>query len=236
MFKTSAEAAAFAEELKKLYKNTELDAAICAPFTQLAVLKAAFAGTGIKLGAQNVHFEEQGAFTGEISPAMLTEIGVDYTIVGHSERREYFGETDETVNKKLHKLFEHGITPILCVGEKLEHREAGKEYEIVQGQLEKDLKGLNAAQVAGLVIAYEPIWAIGTGRTATPAQAEEICGFIRKTVAALYDGETAEQLRIQYGGSVKPDNISDILGRNDVDGALVGGASLVATDFIKLIG
>jgi triosephosphate isomerase len=160
---------------------------------------------------------------------------VDCVIIGHSERREYFAETDETVNKKLHKLYEHGLLPILCVGENLERRDAGKEFEVVENQLKKDLAGLSAAQIEKLTIAYEPIWAIGTGRTATPDQADEMCAFIRKTVAALYSAETADRLRVQYGGSVKPDNASDILNREDVDGALVGGASLVPEDFIRII-
>ncbi|MDR0425392.1 MAG: triose-phosphate isomerase [Clostridiales Family XIII bacterium] len=237
MFKTTAEALSFAEAFKKLYKDAgaEAEAAICAPFTQLSALKGAFAGTGIKLGAQNVHFEEQGAFTGEVSPGMLVEIGVDYTIVAHSERREYFGETDETANKKLHKLFGHGISPILCVGEKLEHRDAGMEQEIVSGQLRKDLEGLGAGHAASLVIAYEPIWAIGTGRTATPEQVDSICAFIRRTACSIFGDEAGAQLRILYGGSVKPGNIAEILEIEDVDGALVGGASLVAEDFIKIV-
>jgi triosephosphate isomerase len=166
---------------------------------------------------------------------MLREIGVDYAIVGHSERREYFAETDETVNKKLHKLYEYDILPILCVGEKLDQRDAGTAEAVVKAQVEKDLEGLSAAQVCRLVIAYEPIWAIGTGRTASPEQAQEMCAFIRNTVASLYGAETADKLRVQYGGSVKPDNAAEILGKADVDGALVGGASLVVEDFIKIV-
>jgi triosephosphate isomerase len=235
MFKTTAEAVAFADEFKRLYKGSEAEVGICAPFTQLAALKAALAGTGIKLGAQNVHFEESGAFTGEISVGMLAEIGVDYVIVGHSERREYFAETDETVNKKLRKLYERGVTPILCVGENLGQRDGGQERDVVAGQLKKDLAGLDASQAAKLVIAYEPIWAIGTGRTATPEQADEMCGFIRETVAALHGQEAASQTRVQYGGSVKPDNASEILNKKDVDGALVGGASLKPGDFIRIV-
>lgn len=235
MYKTTAEALAFAEALKGIRLDPAVEAGVCAPFTQLAALKAAFAGTDVKLGAQNAHFEDQGAFTGEVSAPMLKEIGVDYTVIGHSERREYFAETDETVNKKLRQLFAYGITPILCVGEKLERRDAGEELQVVREQLEKDLAGLTAAQVAELVIAYEPIWAIGTGRTASPDQAESMCRFIRETVAGLYDGAAADKVRIQYGGSVKPDNAAEILGRPNVDGALVGGASLVPEDFAKIV-
>jgi triosephosphate isomerase len=235
MYKTTAEAAAFAASFKALYRDASVEAGVCAPFTQLAALKEAFSGSGVKLGAQNVHFEEKGAYTGEISVAMLREIGVDYVIVGHSERREYFAETDETVNKKLHKLYEHGILPILCVGENLEERDAGAAESVVAAQLAKDLAGLGAASVKLLVIAYEPIWAIGTGRTATPEQAQEMCAFIRGTVASLYDADTADKLRVQYGGSVKPENAAEILSKPDVDGALVGGASLVPEDLIKIV-
>jgi triosephosphate isomerase len=237
MYKTTAEAVAFAEAFNRLYTGAGADAeaGICAPFTQLAALKDAFAGSGVKLGAQNVHFEEKGAYTGEISASMLREIGVDYAIVGHSERREYFAETDESVNKKLHKLYEYDILPILCVGEKLDQRDAGKAEAVVKAQVEKDLAGLSSAQIERLVIAYEPIWAIGTGRTATPEQAQEMCAFIRGTVVSLYGAAAADKLRVQYGGSVKPDNAAEILGKADVDGALVGGASLVPEDFIKIV-
>ncbi|MDR3295584.1 MAG: triose-phosphate isomerase [Clostridiales Family XIII bacterium] len=235
MYKTTAEALAFAAAFKKLYKEEAAEAGVCAPFTQLAALKAAFDGTAVRLGAQNAHFEEEGAYTGEISPAMLVEIGVDYTIIGHSERREYFAETDETVNKKLHALFAHHIAPILCVGEKLEQRDAGQACTVVETQLKKDLAGLTAAQAGTLVVAYEPIWAIGTGRTATPEQAEEMCAFIRKTAAGLYGGAAADSLRVQYGGSVKPDNAREIFSKANVDGALVGGASLKPEDLIRII-
>jgi triosephosphate isomerase len=237
MYKTTAEALVFADAFKRLYKDAGADAevAVCAPFTQLAALKGAFAGSGVGLGAQNVHFEEKGAYTGEISAPMLKEIGVDYAIVGHSERREYFAETDESVNKKLHKLYEYGILPILCVGENLDQRDAGKAEAVVKAQVEKDLAGLPAERIEQLVIAYEPIWAIGTGRTASPEQAQEMCAFIRTTVASLYGAGAADKLRVQYGGSVKPDNAAEILGKADVDGALVGGASLVPEDFIKIV-
>lgn len=235
MFKTKAEAIAFAEEFRELYKDTDVQTAICAPFTNLEALKEAFAGTEIKVGAQNVHFADEGAFTGEISVSMLEEIGVDFCIVGHSERRQYFGETDETVNKKLKKLFEGPIRPILCVGESLEERDADKAFDVVGGQIKADLEGIDAADVKKLVIAYEPIWAIGTGRTATPDQAEEMCAFIRKTLIELYGEEVSDEVIIQYGGSVKPANATEIMNMDEIDGALVGGASLKPKDFMGII-
>ena len=236
MYKTTAEAKAFAEEFSKLYKDTDVRAAICAPFTQLVALKEAFAGTNVKLGAQNVHFEDEGAFTGEISVEMLKEIGVDYCIIGHSERREYFAETDETVNLKLKKLFSSSdIIPILCVGENLDEREAGNAFDVVEGQLKSDLDGIDRGDVSKLVIAYEPIWAIGTGKTATPEQAGEMCAHIRNIVEKLYDEDTCDSVIIQYGGSVKPENASEIMNMDEIDGALVGGASLDASKFIKIV-
>lgn len=235
MFKTKAEAIAFAEEFRELYKDTDVQTAICAPFTNLEALKEAFAGTEIKVGAQNVHFADEGAFTGEISVSMLEEIGVDFCIVGHSERRQYFGETDETVNKKLKKLFEGPIRPILCVGESLEERDADKAFDVVGGQIKADLEGIDAADVKKMVIAYEPIWAIGTGRTATPDQAEEMCAFIRKTLIELYGEEVSDEVIIQYGGSVKPANATEIMNMDEIDGALVGGASLKPKDFMEII-
>lgn len=235
MFKTKAEALEFAEEFKKLYKGTDVQTAICAPFTNLEALKEAFRNTDIRLGAQNVHFADEGAYTGEISVSMLEEIGVDFCIVGHSERRQYFGETDETVNLKLKKLFEGNIRPIMCVGESLEERDAGKAQAKVRGQLELGLEGIGAVDIARLVIAYEPIWAIGTGRTATPEQAEEMCAFIRSTLIELYDEDTADQVIIQYGGSVKPANATEIMNMDEIDGALVGGASLKPKDFMDII-
>lgn len=236
MYKTTAEAKAFAEEFSKLYKDTDVRAAICAPFTQLVALKEAFAGTNVKLGAQNVHFEDEGAFTGEISVEMLKEIGVDYCIIGHSERREYFAETDETVNLKLKKLFSSSeIIPILCVGENLSEREAGNAFDVVEGQFKADLEGIDKADVSKLVIAYEPIWAIGTGKTATPEQAGEMCAHIRNIVEKLYDEDTCDSVIIQYGGSVKPENASEIMNMDEIDGALVGGASLDASKFIKIV-
>lgn len=236
MYKTTAEARAFAEEFSKIYRDTDVRAAICAPFTQLTALKEAFAGTNVKVGAQNVHFEDDGAFTGEISVGMLNEIGVDYCIIGHSERREYFAETDETVNLKLKKLFSSSdIIPILCVGENLDEREAGNAFDVVEGQLKSDLDGIDRRDVSKLVIAYEPIWAIGTGKTATPEQAGEMCAHIRSIIERLYDEDTCDSVIIQYGGSVKPENASEIMNMDEIDGALVGGASLDALKFIKIV-
>lgn len=236
MFKTKREALEFAEGFRAVYDNKDVKAAICAPFTDLQLLVEVFENTGIGVGAQNVHFEESGAFTGEISAAMLAELGVDYCIVGHSERREYFGETDETVNLKLKRLFQDtSITPILCVGENLSEREAGQAEIIVSGQLEKDLSGLDSGQVGRMVIAYEPIWAIGTGRTATAQQAEEMCAYVRETVERLFGNRCAEEVRIQYGGSVKPENASEIMNMDNIDGALVGGASLIHTKFNEIV-
>ena len=236
MYKTTAEARAFAEEFSKIYRDTDVRAAICAPFTQLTALKEAFAGTNVKVGAQNVHFEDEGAFTGEISVGMLNEIGVDYCIIGHSERREYFAETDETVNLKLKKLFSSSdIIPILCVGENLDEREEGNAFDVVEGQLKSDLDGIDRGDVSKIVIAYEPIWAIGTGKTATPEQAGEMCAHIRSIIERLYDEDTCDSVIIQYGGSVKPENASEIMNMDEIDGALVGGASLDASKFIKIV-
>lgn len=236
MYKTKKEALEFAEEFKKLYGNTDVRAAVCAPFTQLETLKEAFAGTGIGVGAQNVHFEDEGAFTGEISVAMLSEIGVDYCIVGHSERRQYFGETDETVNLKLKKLLtDSSITPILCVGEDLAQRDAGEEKAVVKAQIEKAFADISAEDAAETVIAYEPVWAIGTGRTASPQQAEDMCDWIRGALEELYDEDTCDRVVIQYGGSVKPENATEIMNMDEIDGALVGGASLIPSKFMDII-
>ena len=235
MFKTAAEAAAFAEEFKALYKDTDVKTAICAPFVHLAQLKEAFAGTGIGVGAQNAHYEDEGAFTGEISVKMLEDMGIDYCVIGHSERRQYFAETDETVNKKLKRLFAGPITPILCVGENLDQREKEEQYAVVKEQLVGGLADIPAADAAKLVIAYEPVWAIGTGKTATPEQAEDMCEYIRNTMEELYDEEVADAVIIQYGGSVKPANATDIMNMSNIDGALVGGASLKANDFMEII-
>lgn len=235
MFKTIAEASSFAEGFKKLYSASDVQVAICAPFTQLQVLVDAFRDTGIRIGAQNMHFAEEGAFTGEISGAMLAEIGVDYCIIGHSERRQYFGETDETVNKKLVAAFRYGILPILCVGEVLDERDAGKEKDVVERQIKAAFVDITAEQVGKVTVAYEPVWAIGTGRTATPEQADEMCGHIRNVISDIYGEEIGEKIVIQYGGSVKPDNATDLMNMFEIDGALVGGASLVPGDFIQIV-
>lgn len=235
MYKTTAEAIAFAESFKALYHDTDVKAAICAPYTQLEALVKAFEGTKIGVGAQNVYFAKEGAFTGEISVDMLKEIGVDYCIVGHSERRQYFNETDETVNLKLKALLAEGITPILCVGEVLAEREEGREQEVVRTQITAAFEGISAEDAEKIVVAYEPVWAIGTGRTASPEQANEMCGAIRQNIEELYDDVVSDRVVIQYGGSVKPENATDIMNMEEIDGALVGGASLEPLKFIEII-
>ncbi len=235
MNKLTAEAAAFAKELKaKNFSNAD-EVAVLVPFTQLTAVGEGLAGSGIGFGAQNVHFEKSGAFTGEISVPMLEEIGVNYCIVGHSERREYFGETDETVNAKLKALIEAGITPILCVGESLAVREAQGEQTFVAGQLVADFNGLTREGAGKVVIAYEPIWAIGTGKTATPEQAEEMCAFIRGVIGGLYDNDLADKMLILYGGSMKASNAADLLAKPDINGGLIGGASLKIDDFSAIV-
>ena len=235
MYKTCKEALDFADEFKKIYVPSDVNVAVCAPFTQLSALVDAFRGTGIKVGAQTMHFEKEGAFTGEISGQMLAELGVDYCIIGHSERRQYFAESDESVNKKLHSAFDCGILPILCVGEVLAERDAGSAFSVVETQIKGALEGLSGEQIQKITVAYEPVWAIGTGRTATPEQADEMCGHIRGIISALYSEETAEEVTIQYGGSVKPDNASELMNMYEIDGALVGGASLSPEKFLAII-
>ena len=234
MHKTIAEALEFANEVKDRVNNDKVEAVICAPFTLLKDLKQATKGTNIKIGAQNMHFEEKGAFTGEISPLMLKELDMDYVVIGHSERRQYFNETDETVNKKVLKALEVGIDPILCVGETLEEREAGNTKDVCKVQVEKALENVSKEDLAKVVIAYEPVWAIGTGKTATSEDANDVIAYIREVVANLY-GELANEVRIQYGGSVKPSNVAEIMNQSDIDGALVGGASLEANDYVELV-
>ena len=214
---------------------TDVDIVACPTSTALAAVTAAAKGTKIHVGAQNVHWEKSGASTGEISTEMLNEIGVEYCVLGHSERRDYFGETDEGVNKRAHAAFAAGITPIICCGESLEIREAGTYLDFVAGQIKAALEGFKADEVAKLVIAYEPIWAIGTGKTATFEQAEEVCAHIRKTVAEKFNQSAADAIRIQYGGSVKPATIKGLMEKPNVDGALVGGASLKAVDFSQIV-
>ena len=232
MFKTRDEALSFIYAVAdKVPAQDKVDSVICAPFVLLRCLVKR-QGENLRIGAQNMHFEEQGAFTGEIAPSMLTTTGVTYVIIGHSERRAMFNETDETCNKKLHAAYKHGLVPILCVGEALEHREGGKTEAVIKEQIVKDLEGLTADQVKELVIAYEPIWAIGTGKTATAEMADETCGYIRSLVKELYSEEVGEAIRIQYGGSVKLNNIDELMAQPNIDGALIGGASLVAEDFV----
>ena len=235
MYKNTAEAKKFAEEFKKIYVPSDVRVAIFAPYTQLAALAEEFKGTGIGVGAQNVHYEKEGAFTGEISIPMLAEIGVEYCIVGHSERRQYFNETDETVNLKAKALLTAGITPIICVGEDLYQREHDFQDKLVAEQVANALDGIPAEDVKKIVIAYEPIWAIGTGRTATPIQANHMCEVIRDEITNLYDEDTADEVVIQYGGSVKPENATEILNMEEIDGALVGGASLDPAKFIEIV-
>jgi triose-phosphate isomerase len=234
MNKSIAEAKLFADQLKGENILHPEQLAVIAPFTQLETLKRELDGTGIKVGAQNVHFEKSGAYTGEISVPMLKELDIDLCIVGHSERREYFAETDSTVNMKLNALLNAGITPILCVGESLEIRETGNAMLFVSGQITEDLDGLTPAEVEQIVIAYEPIWAIGTGKTATPDQAEEMCGFIRGMIEGMYGRETAEGMIIQYGGSMKPSNADELLKKPDINGGLIGGASLEVGTFMEI--
>ena len=226
MCKTVEEGLAFAEELKRQYRPSDGKLGIMVPYVLLGPLCEALRGTGIIVGAQNMHFEKEGAFTGEISPAMLQSLGVPYCIIGHSERRQYFNETDESCNLKLKAAFTHGILPIFCVGENLEQRENQLAFSVVENQVKEGLKGLTAEEVTEITLAYEPVWAIGTGRNATPEQANEMCGFIRKVVESLYGDHVANQVVIQYGGSVKPENAGSLLHMSEIDGALVGGASL----------
>jgi len=235
MNNTVEEALKLVEELKPLVKDASCDVVVCPTFVCLDAVLKAVEGTNIKVGAQNMYFEEKGAFTGEISPIMLEKMKVDYVIIGHSERRQYFNETDESVNKKLKIAFNHNLVPILCCGESLQEREANITEEVVARQIKLDVAGLTAEQVETLVVAYEPIWAIGTGKTATDDQANEVIAFIRKTIASIFGQEVADKTRIQYGGSVKPSSIKAQMAKSDIDGALVGGASLVAADFAAIV-
>lgn len=232
MHKTLSEAKVFLEEIKDVIPDkNEVETVVCAP----ALFLEPLVGYGVGIGAQNMHFEESGAFTGEISPVQIADIGVKYVILGHSERREMFNETDEAVNKKTIAAFEHNLTPIVCVGETLEQRENGETKGLVRSQVEKALKGLTVEQVTKTVIAYEPIWAIGTGKSSTAEDANEVCAYIREVVKEQFSQEAAESIRIQYGGSVKPANIKEYMNQTDIDGALVGGASLEPQSFLQLL-
>ncbi len=223
------------EELTPQIKDTQSEVILCVPFTDLFYALLTAQNTNIKIGAQNMHWEESGAYTGEISGKMLKSIGVEYVIIGHSERRQYFNETDETVNKKIKKAFEVGLKPIVCIGETLEEREKGKAKEIVTSQIRKALEGLTNVQVTETIIAYEPIWAIGTGKTATSEDANEMIQNIRQEISNIYGQKTADRVIIQYGGSVKSSNCKELFSTSDIDGALVGGASLKADEFARIV-
>ena len=231
----SATKTAIAETSALVAGKNGCEVVLCVPFVDIAVAVEAAKGTNVKIGAQNVHFEKKGAFTGEISADMLLESGVEYVIVGHSERRQYFGETDETVNKRTRAALDAGLKVILCLGEVLEERQAGITDEVVAMQTKLDLAGISAEDMKNVIIAYEPVWAIGTGLTATPDQAEEVCAIIRKVVCGLYNNDVAEALTIQYGGSMNDGNAAELLAKLDVDGGLIGGASLVPEKFAKIV-
>ncbi|MEY8338911.1 triose-phosphate isomerase [Lachnospiraceae bacterium 62-35] len=231
---TPTEAVELVNTLKPLVVTDEADVVFCVPAIDIIPAMKAAEGTNICIGAENMYYEEKGAYTGEISPAMLVDAGVKYVVLGHSERREYFAETNETVNKKMLKAFEHGITPIMCCGESLEQREQGVTMDFIRQQVKVGFMGVTADQAKEAVIAYEPIWAIGTGKTATTEQAEEVCAGIRQCIREIYDEATAEAIRIQYGGSVNAGNAAELFAQADIDGGLVGGASLKA-EFGKIV-
>lgn len=235
MNKTPDEARALVEELIPLVADAECDVVVCPPFVDLCPVSKAIKGTNIHLGAQNIHWAKSGAFTGEISADMLKKFGVEYAIVGHSERRQYFGETDATVNMRAKAALENGISPIICVGESLEQRERGETDEFVASQVRGALEGISADDARRIVIAYEPIWAIGTGRTATAEMAEETITVIRKTLRSIFGNDAAETVRIQYGGSMNPQNAASLMAMENIDGGLIGGASLKAEDFSKVV-
>ena len=235
MNKLPNEAINFIDRLTPLVKDTENEVVVCVPYTDLFYALLTAQGTNIKIGAQNMHFEEKGAYTGEVSASMLKSIGVEYVIIGHSERRQYFNETDETVNKKVKTAFKHELKPIVCVGETLEQREAGKAEEIITNQTEKALEGLTDEQVQNTIIAYEPIWAIGTGKTATSEDANNAIKAIRDKICQIYGQNVGKSIIIQYGGSVKSANCKELFTTSDIDGGLVGGASLDPEEFAKII-
>lgn len=236
MNKGPAQTVEFIENFKRILpESLSCEAVLCVPFVDIISAVKAAEGSAIKIGAENVHFEKSGAYTGEISADMLTECGATYCIIGHSERRQYFGETDETVNLRAKAALAAGLTPIVCVGESLEERDAGVTNERVAIQVKYDFAGISAEDMRKAVIAYEPIWAIGTGRVATSNQAQEVCSVIRNTLKELYDEETAQAVTIQYGGSMSPDNAAELLDREDIDGGLIGGASLVPEKFIEIV-
>ena len=231
---TPSQAVKLCADLKDVVKSDTVDVVYCVPAIDIVPVVEAVKGTNVKVGAENMYFEEKGAYTGEISAEMLKDAGVEYVIIGHSERRDYFKEDDELLNKKVKKAIEAGLTPILCCGESLEQREMGITLDWIRMQIKSDLAGVAASDVANLVIAYEPIWAIGTGKTATSDQAQEVCGAIRACIKEMYDDATAEAVRIQYGGSVNAGNAAELFAKPDIDGGLVGGASLKA-DFGSIV-
>ena len=235
MNKTPSETTALINEMKPLVSGADCKVVLCVPFVDIDAALNAAAGSNIEIGAENCHFEKSGAFTGEVSPVMLKEMGVKYVIIGHSERRQYFGETDVTVNKRLKSALEEGLKVILCVGETLEQREQGITAELVAMQTKIALLGVSKEDAKNVIIAYEPVWAIGTGKTATSDQAEEVCAIIRNVIADIYDNDTAEGMTIQYGGSMNAKNADELLSKINVDGGLIGGASLKAEDFSIIV-
>lgn len=235
MNKTPKEAEALLKEIAPLVKDADCEVIACVPYVDLCTAIEATKGTNIKIGAENCHWAESGAFTGEISTGMLTELGVEYVVLGHSERRQYFGETDETVNKRTKAALAAGLKPIVCVGELLWERECNITEEVIARQIKLDFFGISADDLKKCIIAYEPVWAIGTGKTATADQAEEVCAFIRATLAKLYGADVAETITIQYGGSMNAKNAEELLSKTNVDGGLIGGASLKAADFTTII-
>lgn len=235
MNKLPSETYDFVKEVVEATKGAECEVVCCTPYVCLAPAIEAAKGTHVKIGAENLHFEDSGAFTGEVSADMLKDLGVEYVIIGHSERRAYNNETDETVNKKMIKALSKGLVPIVCVGESLEEREAGITMDLISIQIKKAFAGISAEDAAKVVVAYEPIWAIGTGKTATDDQAEEVCGSIRKVLADLYNDDCAKAVTIQYGGSMNAKNCAGLLAKDNIDGGLIGGASLKAPDFATIV-
>ncbi len=236
MNKLPSETYDFVKEVAAKVSNASCEVVCCTPYVCLAPAVEAAKGTNVKIGAENLHFEDKGAFTGEVSADMLADLGVEYVIIGHSERRQYFAETDETVNLKTKKALSKGLVPIVCVGESLEQREAGVTMDLISMQVKKAFIGIDAADAAKVVIAYEPIWAIGTGKTATAEQAEEVCAGIRAVIAGLYGDDTAKAVTIQYGGSMNAGNAAELLAKPNIDGGLIGGASLKSEDFSVIVG
>ena len=236
MYKTNLEAIDFVNALKRqLYDVSGVDIVVCAPFTALSDLREILNESNLGLGAQDCHWEQEGAFTGEVSTNMLKAIGVEYVIIGHSERRQYFAETSENVNKKIKAALKNQLIPIACIGETLKEREGNRTFEVIKSQCEACLNGFDAEEMEKIIIAYEPVWAIGTGKTATAAQAQEVHKFIRELLSKMYNDKVASEIRVQYGGSVKPENIAELVSQADIDGALVGGASLKEDSFVKIV-